>query len=303
MIAVADDGRAQFGDVVGDLVDLAPDAAVVEQRGELVRIDPRTVAIARLVPPSTAEELALEAVVARGWRPAEHAELGGWQLRADQGFTKRANSVLPLRPPGLPVGEAIEQAPAWYAERGLPLLFSVPTESRRLLDADLGERGFAPELDAAVMTTRLPGTTEPADGVELTAEPDDAWLARWSRGAESPELARAVLTRHDTVVFASVRDGGATIAIGRGVVDEDWLGVFAVEVAPERRREGLARRIVQALWGWGREHGAARSYLQVEVDSEPAVALYESLGYHVHHAYRYRRDPVAGPGVAPVDGC
>jgi hypothetical protein len=54
----------------------------------------------------------------------------------------------------------------------------------------------------------------------------------------------------------------------------------------------LGTSIVRALWAWGTEHGATRSYLQVEYDDVPAVALHESLGYREHHGYRYRRDPL-----------
>jgi GNAT superfamily N-acetyltransferase len=291
VLSLTEDGREQFGDVVGDLVELRPDVALIERRGELVSVPLDSVVIVRLVPPSTAEELALEAVAARGWRPAETGELGGWLLRADHGFTRRGNSVLPLRPVGRPVGEAIEQARAWYAQRGLPLLFAVPTESRRLLDADLGERGFIPEPDVLTMTLRLPHEVAAPGGVLLADEPDDAWLGRWSRSAEAPAVARAALVRHDTVAFAAVRDGGETVAVGRGTVDEHWLGIQAVEVAPSHRRQGLGQAVVRALWAWGREHGAERSWVQVEAEEAGAVALYEQLGYLEHHAYRYRRDP------------
>ena len=47
-----------------------------------------------------------------------------------------------------------------------------------------------------------------------------------------------------------------------------------------------------ALWRLGyREHGAARSYLQVETDERRGDRLYAGLGYWTHHDYRYRIDP------------
>ena len=49
----------------------------------------------------------LQRLSALSWRPLETARLGGWRLRAGAGFTGRANSVLPLGDPGLPLDEAI----------------------------------------------------------------------------------------------------------------------------------------------------------------------------------------------------
>jgi N-acetylglutamate synthase len=288
------DGRLTLGDVVGDLLGLDAQTAVVETRKGLVEVPVGLITIARLVPASTADELALEAVAARGLRAADTQELGGWLLRADHGFTRRANSVLPLRAPGVPLDDALGAARAWYVERGLPLRLHVPVEARRLLDADLGERGWAPDYETHVMIARLDALPRDVPGppVELAEQPDDRWLTVYRCGAGVTDTGRTLLTRHDRVAFASLRADGRVVAVGRGAVDEDWLGVMAVEVEPEYRRRGLATAVMAGLARWGAAQGAKRSYLQVGVDN-PAGALYERLGYWVHHDYRYRTDPSA----------
>ena len=202
---------------------------------------------------------------ARGWRAAETDRLGGWLLRASGGFTGRANSVLPLRAPGLPLDQALDEAASWYRERELPLRFQVPVESRRLLDAELAERGWPGSPDVHVMTTRLDLTDPPAAGGRRRPmdEPDEAWLRRFRDGRGLEPAARALLARHDHAAFAAVRDdSGACAAIGRGTVDAGWLGVTAVEVAPDVRRTGLARRVMAALTAWGVAEGATRSHLR-----------------------------------------
>jgi GNAT superfamily N-acetyltransferase len=296
VIERAEDGRLLFGDVVGDLIGLDAQTAVIDSRAGYVEVPLALVAIARLVPPSTADELALEEIVARGWRAAETDQLGGWLLRASGGFTGRGNSVLPLRAPGLPLDEALERAAAWYRARGLPPRFQVPVESRRLLDAELAERGWpAVGADVHVMTIRLDvAPVEPVDPqVVLTNEPDEAWLRRFRDGRGVDPDARGLLTRHDHVAFATIRDGaGSSAAIGRATIDDGWLGVTAVEVAPERRRTGLARTIMAALTAWGVAEGAARSHLEVSADNTAAASLYESLGYRTHHDYRHRTEPL-----------
>jgi ribosomal protein S18 acetylase RimI-like enzyme len=95
------------------------------------------------------------------------------------------------------------------------------------------------------------------------------------------------------VVFASIRGGGDCLAVGRGVVDDGWLGVAAVEVAPDVRRRGLAGAVMAALWTWGVGRDATHSYVQVRAENDGAVALYEKQGYWVHHDYRYRIEPDA----------
>lgn len=296
VVGTRPDGRPVFGDVVGDLVRLdgtsATGLAVIDSKTGPIEVDLATITIAKPAPPSTAEELALEAAAAQGWQAAEVAPLDGWLLRADSGFTARANSVLPLRPLKRPLDEALDAARAWYADRGLPLRLLVPTEARRLLDAELGERGWDFSPDVHVMAVRLDQLGgSPSRGVELLHGPDERWLARFRDGAATGPAVRALLTRHETVTFALVRDGDRAAAIGRGSIDAGWLGVTAVEVDPARRRHGLATAIMAALHEWGRAHGAVRSYLQVSSDNAAALALYQRLGYWVHHDYRCRLDP------------
>ncbi len=300
ILSATSGARPQYSDVVGDLIRLDSRTAVIDSRRGLVEVDLASVTIASPAPPSTADELALVAVAAAGWRAEHNAQLGGWWLRASGGFTGRANSVLPLRQPGMPLDEALQRAAAWYTERGLPLLVLVPLEARRLLDAGLGERGWSADPLVHTMAGRLDvldravhtGASAHADHtVELAHSPAEAWLARFRDGAGSASAARGVLTRHDRAVFASVRDGARVVAIGRGTLDDGWLGVSAVEVAPDLRRSGLARSVMAALWRWGAAQGAARSYLQVWAENDAAVTLYRSLGYWVHHDYHYRRPP------------
>jgi GNAT superfamily N-acetyltransferase len=286
-------GGTRYSDVVGDLLALTDETALLDTRHGPVEVAVAGVAIARLAPPSTADELSLQAVAAAGWQPAETGQVGGWLLRASDGFSARGNSVLPLRPPGMPLDQALAAAGAWYAERALPLMLQLPTEARRLLDAELGERGWPVRAPAHVLAARLDALHTGGAGarVDLSATPDEAWLGRYRDGTATRPAARALLLRHERVTFATVRDGAEVVAIGRGVVDQGWLGVAAVEVDPARRRQGLAGSIMAALWAWGREQGAVRSYLQVETDNDPALALYERLGYWLHHSYHYRVQP------------
>lgn len=279
-------------DVVGDLIGLDARTAVIESRYGPVEIALESITHAKPVPASTRDELALEAVAAQGLR-AEHTEqLSGWLLRADHGFTHRANSVLPLRQLDRPLDDALRAAHDWYAGYGLPLQLQVPVEARRLLDAELGERGWDVELPTAMYVRRLDGEPDAErPPVTVAPEPSDGWLALYRGGNGTTPRGRALLTRHPRAGFAELRLDGRVVAVGRGAVDDGWLGVMAVEVEPGHRRAGLARAVMAALSRWGRAHGAARSYLQVATDNAAALTLYEALGYWRHHEYHYRTEP------------
>jgi len=292
--------RRRLTDVVGDLSALSADAAIVETRTGAQRIPLRQITAAKVVAPSRADILALESVCARGWRAEDADERAGWLLRASGGFTGRANTALPLHPPADSLDDTLDAARAWYAERGLPLRVQVPLPVRHLLDAELAARGWPADPDVLVLVARLDilrASLPDAGEVGIVDAPDAAWMARY-RDGKTPAKARDILLRHDRVAFAELRRDGSVLAIGRGAVDDGWLGVTAVEVEPGWRRQGLATAVMSALCRWAVEqHGATRSYLQVTADNHAAVALYERLRYWRHHTYRYRTEPTAPRAV------
>lgn len=300
-----------LADALGDLVGLDATHAVVETAVGPVRVELAGVVAARLVEPSTPDVLALEQVAARGWRAAEVQEsVDGWILRANGGVTGRANTALALRTPKRPLAEAVADTRAWYAARGLPLGITVPLPARSLLDGGLEEYvGLQASLEddvhvfAARVDTLLAAAPEPVAAVGIADAPDARWFAvhREGRTAADPVM-QDLLRRHDHAGFASVRSGDDAVAIGRAVVDDApvgrdgrpgarWLGITGLDVAPDARRRGLARTVLRALWAWGAEQGATRSYLQVASGNQPAIRLYLQAGYWHHHDYRYRRDP------------
>src|SRR5438105_2661678 len=75
--------------------------------------------------------LDLERAALAGWQAPQEARLGGWVLRAGEGFTGRANSCLAIGDPGRPIEEAVAEVCAWYAARGLPAMIAVPYETGR----------------------------------------------------------------------------------------------------------------------------------------------------------------------------
>ncbi|MET8939542.1 GNAT family N-acetyltransferase [Streptomyces rubiginosohelvolus] len=294
----------EFTDVVGVLTSWNDGVvSITRKSGESVHIVESSLVAGKVVPAAPArrrgpaasfEELA--AVTARAWQPVESEALGDWRLRAAGGFTRRANSVLPLGDPGLPLGEAFGRVRRWYEERGLPAYVQTATGAegtQELLCAELEEHGWRREVSAEVRIAALApvGDREAeVSAVRLTREPDAAWLARYQRfSTPGPHVLR-VLGSGPSVWFATVPGSGdAPDAIGRCVVDGRWAGFMAVEVAPEQRRRGLATTVMTALARRALDEGAWAAWLQVEEDNEGARALYDGMGFAGHHRYHHYR--------------
>ncbi|MFF7978323.1 GNAT family N-acetyltransferase [Streptomyces sp. NPDC007901] len=298
----------KFTDTVGVLTSWDDDGVLTITRrdGATVRIPASALVAGKVVPAAPARRRGpaatydeLARVAARGWRPVESERLGAWELRASGGFTRRANSVLPLGDPGLPLDAALEAVRRWYGVRGLPAYVQTATGAegtQELLCAELERRGWTREVSAELWVGGLAPVADRAEGagVALAREADEAWLARYQRKGVS-EVALQVLGSGPSVWFATVpgAEGGAPAAIGRLVVDGRWAGFAAVEVDPALRRRGLAGEVMAALARRALEEGASAAWLQVETDNEAARAMYTRLGFAAHHAYHYYREPGA----------
>ncbi len=294
-----------MADAVGVLLRWSDGTLAVQRRdGTVVEIDQDTLVAGKRVPPRPAiarthSEVGvrdLQEVAAAGWPAPETEQLGDWTLRAGQGWTMRANSVLALGDPGLDRAAALAHVQDWYAQRGLPARFSVAPALVPELEADLAARGWPMHREfgeVQVLTTDTAAIwAEPVDAaVELTEAPGAPWWDAYRMSGPVPEVAAAILIGPAETVFAQVRDGTEIVAIGRAVVERGWVGISTVETAPAARRRGLASAVVRRLVGFGRARGARHVYLQVGADNAPALALYDRLDLRVHHIYRYRVAP------------
>ncbi|MFI9581379.1 GNAT family N-acetyltransferase [Streptomyces sp. NPDC052236] len=298
----------RFTDTVGVLTSWDEGVLLITRRtGETVRIPESTLVAGKVVPAAPArrrgpaadfEELAR--VTARAWQPVESERLGDWQLRASSGFTRRANSVLPLGDPGAPLDTALARVRAWYEERGLPPYVQAATGAagtQEGLCAELAARGWRREVSAEVRIGALAPVGDQGDHldvarVRLTRTCDAAWLQRYQRSSVAGPHVLKVLGSGPSVWFAAIPGEGESLAaIGRCVVDGRWAGFMAVEVDPAYRRQGLATAVMGALARRALEEGASAAWLQVEDDNGGARALYEGMGFETHHFYHHFRSP------------
>jgi N-acetylglutamate synthase len=237
--------------------------------------------------------LLIEELAARAWPAANAQRVDGWLLRHTPTLTRRrSNSALPL---GDADARDLAVVEDFYARHGRRALVQVaPAQAHAELDDELAGRGWsaqgATDVLVADVETVLAGTA--AGQVAIVPRPDARWVATWAAcegRRDAAEHARDVLARIEPAAAYALAGDGA--GVGLSVCERGWAGLFSVATAHHARRRGVAQAIVHALTRWAAQHGAARIYVQVEADNEPAHALYARAGFTRSHSYHYRLAP------------
>jgi N-acetylglutamate synthase len=252
---------------------------VVPESGEPVEIELADIVSGKPVPPrpSVRQRVPVRAAEEHTlhlFPGLETERLGDWVLRTipviEGRLVKRANSALAMGDPGIAVEDAAERVRAFYTALERPVLAQVERDS---------------EVSEAL--SGLGWTTVPRGDADFLM----GSVARALRRIRSPEEG---VVRMSTIpesvsgtrpVQAEARIGDT--ARGLATLDGDWLGLHRVEVDPGHRRRGLATALLAELLDWGASLGATTAWLHVEVDNDPALALYEALGFRTHHSCRY----------------
>lgn len=89
------------------------------------------------------------------------------------------------------------------------------------------------------------------------------------RSALATETSDILLTRKEGVLIASVMVG----------FDGHRGWVYYLAVAPEHRRDGLGRIMMQAAENWLKDRNAPKIQLMVREDNAQAIGFYKALGY------------------------
>ncbi|WP_163553232.1 GNAT family N-acetyltransferase [Candidatus Frankia alpina] len=259
----------------------------------------------------------LEAVANRAWPPLRQIEIGGWTLRASAGASRRGNSVWAHG--GVPdVRAALAAVNDFYTAEGLPPTFQLtPVARPEQLGAALDDAGYddtgptdvcvAP-LGALASVPPSPSRSVPAPasvGVATADVPGDEWLRVAGQmftvfGVQRAGTLAVLSALRLPTVYVTLTVDGVPAAVGRGVADDRWLGIYSMATLPAARGRGAARWVVAALAQWAGARGATHAYLQVEEVSTVARGLYTDLGFRPVYRYSYRRAPLSAVRAAAV---
>lgn len=239
----------------------------------------------------------LEEVAFRAWTALETERYDGWVLRFANGYTGRANSVNPIYLSTLNLEEKIAYCAAWYEKRGIQVRYRLndamqPPE----LDDVLDRMGYMRESESKVMTVDLQTVAAVAHNgsISLESQPIEEWLENFCllhpTHAPNLETMQAIFRRIEgQKYFATVLQEGEAVAMGLGVREGAYVGLFDIITHPDQRGKGYGKTLVNTLLHKAREDGASIGYLQVAANNPPALNLYHSIGFRTAYDYWYRR--------------
>ena len=248
------------------------------------------------------------------WPALQQLFYDGWVLRFAKGFTKRANSIVPLYPPIDRNADNIEQRVRYcenlYAREGLQSIFRLTSINPYPdLDSFLARRGYQ-LLDPTVVQILHLGAAHPPIPTSSAGRPQDQaptrfavlglepWLDTYALLADVPDPARRL---HGAIlggiqgycgygVLYAMEDGGEVpVACGLAVSESKYVGLFDIITREDKRNLGYGRKLVSHLLDWSQTTaGAEMAYLQMIRSNVPAAALYRSLGFVPLYDYWYR---------------
>ncbi len=251
------------------------------------------------------EDLSLNA-----WPSHQMQMYDGWILRFSYFYTHRTNCAETVGVSLLPLTEKIEYCERIYDRWKTPCIFKISPICDPALDGILEERGYRIEHTVDNMTADLlmPGTARMEDAESgssalsehgLTLRVEDRVSKDWVNGlftlkhTEDPVHLRIVPSMYDAIpmdeIAVSVTDADGRIAgTGLGILDRNYIGIYAIHVREDLRRMGLARLICTTLLARGKLCGAEKAYLQCVTDNLPAKRLYRSLGFRKFYTCWFR---------------
>lgn len=229
--------------------------------------------------------------------PSYRMELcDGWILRFSHFYTHRTNSVEQFGASALPWREKIPFCENEYKRHKTPAVFKISPVVSIDFDYMLENRGYRIEHVTEVMTTELcyADLSASCDLVELQEDISDEWIQSLFdlKRMDNPVHKKIVPSMYHAIpketISACIRKDGKIIATGLGILDRDYIGIYAIHVHEDYRQNGFARQICTSLLKEGIKKGAQNAYLQVVEGNTSAKNLYSSLGFQDFYTYWFR---------------
>lgn len=237
------------------------------------------------------EDLSLNA-----W-PSYQMELyDGWILRFSHFYTHRTNSVEQFGTSSLPLREKIPHCEAVYRRWDTPAIFKISPLVSKDFDYILENRNYEIQHTTNVMVLDLENAVldAPTDSVIISQSIQREWIDSLLalNGTTNAIHKSIVPTMYNAIakdtICVSIQNQGSIIGTGLGILDRDYVGVYAINVREDYRKKGLARSLCTCILEEGIKKGAKKAYLQVVAGNDPAFLLYQSLGFKSLYTYWFR---------------
>ena len=286
------DPSGGYRDIVGIL---QSERELITSKSKTITFSPDEIAIWREIKPLpdlagkgaplSQRIIELEKLSDLTWPAQEIVEYGKWRLRISDGFSMRANSVLPIGEPPIDLASAVDEVIGIYRENKLKPTFSIPLPIFDELDRYLEEHGWNIKIDANFLVRdigEIEVSSDPQFSIEILDYPSKSWLE-----VNSDQPLEKIMRRYPAR-YGAIKIGEQIIAVGRIATFRSWSIVTRLFVNSSYRGKGVARILMNNLLAAASEDGATKVALQVDNENGAALALYQSMGFTVHHKFVYR---------------
>jgi len=221
------------------------------------------------------------------WAAKEMFAHGPWTLRRGMGGGKRVSAATTDQQ----VDEVdIDQAEDAMRAMDQPEIFMLQ-DHNTALDAALETRGYKlvdPVLIFAHPASALAQhSTDPHDAIPCV-EPLALMQEIWAKGGIAKPRIEVMRRVPDPKAFLFSRFDQTPAGVAFIALDNEIAMLHALEVVPELRRFGVARKMMRRAAIWAMEQGAEVFSVIVTSENLPARSLYTSLGMQVVGKYHYR---------------
>lgn len=238
------------------------------------------------------EDLSLNA-----WPSHQMQIYDGWILRFSYFYTHRTNCIEQIGPSSIPLRDKLDYCEETYRKWGTPAIYKINPLLDSSFDYKLTQRGYHMAHVTEVMTMDLPCTAQKKSCCPVVLEPyiPEKWLhALFSMKGTVNEIHRRIVPSMyaaipKDIISASVYHDQEIIGTGLGILDRDYVGIYAIHVHDDFRGQGIGRAICRSLLDASVQQGAAHAYLQVLKGNTAAKNLYSSLGFQDFYTYWFRQ--------------
>ena len=240
----------------------------------------------------TFEELTINA-----WPSIQTMVFDGWIIRMANGYTKRANSIIPLYSFENNVYEKIDYCEKIYRQNNLPVIFKIiGCNEHKKIDQILDKMGYQNiDLTSVQICNKINQSNSEFIGIIV----NNVFSAEWKKcfyecnGINDLYIINTIEIMLDNIKLDLItvykKENGIFIGCGYGVIEKGYVGIFDIIVKNEFRGNGYGKEIVGAILNKANEQGIENSYLSVVDNNIIAKKLYERMGFNEIYKYWYRK--------------
>ncbi len=238
------------------------------------------------------EKISINAIPAR-----EVVYYHGWIIQLDKGYKDRANCVYPLYPSDLTKEEMVNYCENLYTRACIEPRFKLTKTSYPSdLDSYLDSLGYMRYSETSFQTLDMSKLTKSSlsDDFHYSRVMTDEWFdycVLWNQIPQKKVSIVSDIWNRITIdtYFCHLVQYDSIVCVGFIAQLQDFCGVYAVTVDPDKRHNGHGTQFMKELLLFASNRGVKTCYLQVETSNSPALGLYDNLGFKEQYQYWYRK--------------